>query len=66
VLNERMQSIVRLNPLTSYLDCFRWAFSNNAVATMNDWLYMSATGILAILFGTFMFRKFWPRTVAML
>ena len=66
VLNERMQSIVRLNPLTSYLDCFRWAFSNNAVATMNDWLYMGATGILAILFGTFMFRKFWPRTVAML
>ena len=66
VLNERMQSIVKLNPLTSYLDCFRWAFSNNAVATLNDWLYMGATGILAILFGTYMFKKFWPRTVAML
>jgi ABC-type polysaccharide/polyol phosphate export permease len=66
ILNERMQSIVKLNPLTSYLDCFRWAFSNNAVATMNDWLYMGATGIFAILFGTYMFKKFWPRTVAML
>jgi ABC-type polysaccharide/polyol phosphate export permease len=66
VLNERMQNIVKLNPLTSYLDCFRWAFSNNAVATLNDWLYMGATGIFAILFGTYMFKKFWPRTVAML
>jgi ABC-type polysaccharide/polyol phosphate export permease len=66
ILNERMQAIVKLNPLTSYLDCFRWAFSNNAVATLNDWLYMGATGIFAILFGTYMFKKFWPRTVAML
>ena len=66
VLSERMQRIVSFNPLTSYLDCFRWAFSNNAVATLNDWLYMGATGILAIFFGTYMFKKFWPRTVAML
>jgi ABC-type polysaccharide/polyol phosphate export permease len=66
ILNPRLQSIVNLNPLTSYLDCFRWAFSNNATATLNDWLYMGATGILAILFGTYMFKKFWPRTVAML
>jgi ABC-type polysaccharide/polyol phosphate export permease len=66
ILSERMQNIVKLNPLTSYLDCFRWAFSNNAVATLNDWLYMGATGIFAILFGTYMFKKFWPRTVAML
>jgi ABC-type polysaccharide/polyol phosphate export permease len=66
ILSERMQNIVKLNPLTSYLDCFRWAFSNNAVATLNDWLYMGTTGILAILFGTYMFKKFWPRTVAML
>jgi ABC-type polysaccharide/polyol phosphate export permease len=66
ILSERMQNIIKLNPLTSYLDCFRWAFSNNAVATLNDWLYMGATGIFAILFGTYMFKKFWPRTVAML
>jgi ABC-type polysaccharide/polyol phosphate export permease len=66
VLNGTMQRIVKFNPLTSYLDCFRWAFSNNATVTFNDWLYMSATGIFAILFGTYMFKKFWPRTVAML
>jgi ABC-type polysaccharide/polyol phosphate export permease len=66
ILSDSMQSIVKLNPLTSYLDCFRWAFSNNSTATINDWLYMGASGILAILFGTYMFKKFWPRTVAML
>jgi ABC-type polysaccharide/polyol phosphate export permease len=66
ILNERMQSIVSFNPLTSYLDCFRWAFSDNATATVNDWLYMGATGTFAIVFGTFIFKKFWPRTVAML
>jgi ABC-type polysaccharide/polyol phosphate export permease len=66
VLSPRLQEIIVLNPLTSYLDCFRWAFSNNASATLSDWLYMGATGTLAILVGTFVFRKFWPRTVAML
>lgn len=66
VLSERMQFIVNLNPLTSYLDCFRWAFSNNATATIYDWLYMSATGTFAMLVGTYIFKKYWPRTVAML
>jgi ABC-type polysaccharide/polyol phosphate export permease len=66
VLSQRMQSIVNLNPLTSYLDCFRWAFSNNADATIADWLYMGATGTFAILIGSYVFKKYWPRTVAML
>jgi ABC-type polysaccharide/polyol phosphate export permease len=66
VLSPRLQEIIILNPLTSYLNCFRWAFSNNATATIYDWLYMGATGTLAIIVGTFVFRKFWPRTVAML
>ena len=66
VLSPRLQEIIVLNPLTSYLDCFRWAFSNNASATLSDWLYMGATGTLSIVVGTFVFRKFWPRTVAML
>jgi ABC-type polysaccharide/polyol phosphate export permease len=66
VLSDRMQSIVNLNPLTSYLDCFRWAFSNNADATIGDWLYMGATGTFAMLIGSYIFKKYWPRTVAML
>ncbi|CAB5241348.1 unannotated protein [freshwater metagenome] len=66
VLSPKMQHIISLNPLTSYLDCFRWAFSHNANSTIYDWLYMGATGTLSILIGTTIFKKFWPRTVAML
>jgi ABC-2 type transport system permease protein len=66
VLSPRLQRIIQLNPLTSYLDVFRWAFSNNASATLSDWLFMLTTSLLSISIGTLVFKKFWPRTVAML
>ena len=66
ILSERLQKIIVLNPLTSYLDVFRWAFSNNAVVTLSDWIYMISTSLLSIGIGTFVFKKYWPRTVAML
>ncbi len=66
VLSEKLQKIVTLNPLTSYLDVFRWAFSNNATATFADWVYMFSTSLISIAIGTLVFKKYWPRTVAML
>jgi ABC-type polysaccharide/polyol phosphate export permease len=66
ILSERLQKIIVLNPLTSYLDVFRWAFSNNAVVTLSDWIYMISTSLISIGIGTFVFKKYWPRTVAML
>lgn len=66
ILSPKLQSIVQINPLTSYLDVFRWAFSNNASATLGDWIFMILTSLLSICIGTIVFRKFWPRTVAML
>ncbi len=66
VLSERLQKLVSYNPLTSYLDVFRWAFSNNATATLLDWGYMISTSFISIAIGTFVFKKYWPRTVAML
>jgi ABC-type polysaccharide/polyol phosphate export permease len=66
ILSPKLQQVIQMNPLTSYLDVFRWAFSNNASATLSDWLFMFSTSILSILIGTFVFKKFWPRTVAML
>jgi ABC-2 type transport system permease protein/lipopolysaccharide transport system permease protein len=65
-LSPKLQRIIQFNPLTSYLDVFRWAFSNNAVATLGDWIFMFSTSALSIIIGTFVFKKFWPRTVAML
>jgi ABC-type polysaccharide/polyol phosphate export permease len=66
ILSPRLQSIIQMNPLTSYLDIFRWAFSNNGSATLSDWIFMFATSLLSLLLGTYVFKKYWPRTVAML
>jgi ABC-type polysaccharide/polyol phosphate export permease len=66
VMNQTMQNVIHWNPLTSYLDIFRWAFSNNATPTLFSWIYMSIWSLLALLMGTYVFKKYWPRTVAML
>ena len=66
IMNPTMQKIIHWNPITSYLDAFRWAFSNNASPTIFSWIYMSIWSIAALLLGTYVFKKFWPRTVAML
>ena len=66
IMNETMQNIIKWNPLTSYLDIFRWAFSNNASPTLFNWVYMGMWSTAGILLGTYVFKKYWPRTVAML
>ena len=66
ILSKQMQTLINLNPLTSYLEVFRWAFSNNATPTFANWVYMLATSILAFAFGAIIFKRAWPRTVAML
>jgi ABC-2 type transport system permease protein len=66
ILNSTMQNIVRLNPITSYLEIFRWAFSNNASPSGRDWFFMVVTSLASISLGTFFFNKKWPKTVAML
>jgi ABC-2 type transport system permease protein len=66
ILSLKMQTIVNLNPLTSYLDIFRWAFSNNAQPTLGNWIYMILTSILTFALGTYVFKRFWPRMVVML
>jgi len=65
-MNSTVQNFIYWNPLTSYLDIFRWAFSNNGTPTLFNWIYMSIWSILALLLGTYVFKKYWPRTVAML
>jgi len=66
ILSPRLQQVIGFNPLNSYLEIFRWAFSNNASASLFDWVYMFATSLLSITLGKWIFKKFWPRTVAML
>jgi ABC-type polysaccharide/polyol phosphate export permease len=66
ILNETMQNVVHWNPLTSYVEIFRWAFSNNATPTLFSWMYMIISSLLALYLGIYNFKKYWPRTVAIL
>jgi ABC-2 type transport system permease protein/lipopolysaccharide transport system permease protein len=61
-----MQTLINLNPITSYLEIFRWAFSSNASPTILDWTYMITSSVVMFLLGSAVFRRYWPRTVAML
>jgi ABC-type polysaccharide/polyol phosphate export permease len=66
ILSEQMQRLVNLNPLTSYLDIFRWSFSSNATASVGDFIYLAVTGIFFFIIGNYIFKRYWPRTVSML
>ena len=66
ILNENMQNVVNANPFTSYVNCIRWAASNNSEATLTNWIVVILTGLITPIIGSLIFKKFWPRTVAML
>ena len=66
ILSEKMQNVINANPFTSYLNCIRWAASNNSEATLTNWIVVFATGLITPIIGSLIFKKFWPRTVAML
>jgi ABC-2 type transport system permease protein len=65
-LSPRLQQIIRFNPMTSFLDCFRWAFSSNETATWGDWLYIGIVSVSVFYLGIYVFKKYWARTVTML
>ena len=66
ILSEVVQRIVNANPLTSYLDVFRFVFTNTGVATTADWLYMFTSAVFFLVIGIKFFAKTWPKTVVML
>jgi ABC-type polysaccharide/polyol phosphate export permease len=66
ILSTQMQIIVNLNPLTSFLDAFRWSFSGNSNATIIDFVYIFFVSLLAFVFGSHFFSKSWSKTIAML
>jgi ABC-type polysaccharide/polyol phosphate export permease len=66
ILSPTMQTFINANPITSYLEIFRWSFSGNASPTLLDWAYMLSTSVVVLLIGSLVFKKYWPRTVAML
>ena len=66
ILSEHMLTVINANPLTSYLDVFRFVFSNSGSSTLNDWLYMGISSVLILILGIRVFAKSWPKTAVML
>jgi ABC-type polysaccharide/polyol phosphate export permease len=66
ILSEPIKFIVNLNPLTSYLEVFRYVFCNTGIASLFDWIYMTLSGILFFYVGLKIFTRKWPTLVAMM
>jgi len=66
ILSDVMLRVVNANPLTSFLDVFRYVFSNTGTATLGDWAYMSGFSIFILVIGIRNFARAWPRTVVMM
>lgn len=66
ILGETMLAVVNANPLTSFLDVFRYVFSNTGSASWADWAYMGGFSAFILIMGIKSFAKAWPRTVVMM
>ena len=66
ILSGTMLKVVNANPLTSFLDVFRYVFSGTGSASWADWAYMAGVSITVLFIGIRSFAKAWPRTVVMM
>jgi ABC-2 type transport system permease protein len=65
-LSLRLQEIIKLNPLTSFLNCFRWSFSDNENVVLLDWVFVGGVSVAVFLFSIKFFERYWNKTVTML
>ena len=58
MLSQKLQFLISLNPLTSFLDVIRHTFNGTEVATSFDWVYIFASSISSLFIGMLFFRKY--------
>ncbi len=66
ILNGPVELIVSINPLSSYLDIFRFVFASTGVATLFDWVYMFTSSIVVLVLGLIVFKRSWSKSVVMM
>lgn len=66
ILSAPIRLIVSLNPLTSYLDIFRFVLADTGKATLFDWIYMFSSSAIVLLLGLVIFKKAWTKSVVMM
>jgi hypothetical protein len=66
ILGAPIKLIVSLNPLSSYLDIFRFVFASTGKATLFDWAYMFSSSSIVLILGLVIFKKAWANSVVMM
>ena len=66
ILSAPIRLIVSINPLSSYLDIFRFVFANTGKATLFDWVYMFSSSAIVLVLGLVIFKKAWAKSVVMM
>ena len=66
ILNPMVANVVSLNPVTSYLDVFRFVFASTGTATTFDWVYMLGSSTVVFIIGLRFFSRQWPKSVVMM
>ena len=66
ILGKTVEIAVSLNPLTSYLEIFRFVFIGSGMASGFDWIYMFGSALGSLLLGIFVFNQHWHKTVVMM
>jgi ABC-2 type transport system permease protein len=64
VLGPHTLRVIKLNPLTSYLQVFRNVFGGNGAASLNNWIMMIGSSLILFFLGFFIFARQWPKVVA--
>jgi ABC-type polysaccharide/polyol phosphate export permease len=65
-LSERVQYVVNLNPLTSFLNCFRWCLFADSAFQMTEWFSILGYSVFFFWLGSVVFRRSWSNTVSMI
>jgi ABC-type polysaccharide/polyol phosphate export permease len=66
ILSGRVSTLVSINPLTSFLDVFRYVFSGTGTATLFDWVYIMISSTAVFVVGLKVFRRNWPRSLVLM
>ena len=66
ILSPTIRLIVSMNPLSSYLEVFRFVFASTGTATLFDWVYMFSSSTLILLLGLVVFKRAWAKSVVMM
>jgi len=59
ILSKQLQTVVYLNPMTSFLDIFRFIILGTNTPGIYCWLYAVIISVLSFLIGSFVLNRYW-------